>query len=64
MTPELARELVAALRECADELESEIKALYGGVLTPHHFGYQRYDRDMEPVRRARAVLAKIEEAGS
>jgi hypothetical protein len=45
-----------ALTECADELEAEVKAHYTGS-DGKIFDQRRYDRDMGPVTRARAVLA-------
>jgi hypothetical protein len=46
------------MAELADDLEAELRDKYNGTL--HYPSQQkRYDRDMEPVRRARAVLADI-----
>ena len=47
---ERIKELEAALREVADDLEAEIKARAGGDLP------RRVERDLEPVFRARALL--------
>lgn len=47
--------LAAALKECADDLESEVNARYGSP--PHPAMQRRYDRDIDPVVRARAALA-------
>ena len=44
-----------ALRNCADDLESELKARYAGTLD-YPSMKARYDRDMEPVVEARAAL--------
>jgi DNA repair ATPase RecN len=43
--------LSECLRECADDLESEINARAGGDLP------RRIERDLEPVRKARELLA-------
>ncbi len=52
--------LEAALRECADDLEAEVRATHGadhpdGI---HPSQERKYERDMEPVDRARALLEK------
>lgn len=49
---ERIKELEAALREVADDLEAEIKARAGGELP------RRVERDLEPVFRARDIIAK------
>lgn len=46
-------QLEEALRECADDLESEVEARYAPL---HPAMEHRYRRDMEPVRKARALL--------
>lgn len=43
------------LRECADDLEAEIEGQYSGM-KDHPAMKRRYDRDMDTVIRARAVL--------
>jgi len=43
--------LADCLRECADDLESEVNARASGELP------RRVERDLEPVRRARELLA-------
>lgn len=49
--------LRAALKECADELEAQIEALYPQADRDTYPTYQRrYDRDIEPVRMARKLL--------
>jgi hypothetical protein len=51
----------AMLRECADELAAEIGNRYAGVLDyPAMQG--RYERDMDTVNRARALLDKAGDA--
>jgi hypothetical protein len=58
MTDLLTR-LADVLRECADELEAALKAHYEHTM---HYPreLQRYERDMEPVRRARALLEELD----
>jgi hypothetical protein len=54
-----AAEIVAlrsALRECADDLAGEIDARNAGDMLKYPTMKARYDRDMEPVVRARALL--------
>jgi hypothetical protein len=48
------RELEAGLRECADELEWEIRARYGEPVHPAE--QRKFERDMAIVVRARALL--------
>ncbi len=45
-----------ALKECADELESYIERAYEGC-KQYPDMVRRYERDIEPVRRARAALS-------
>lgn len=50
--------LEAALKDCADDLEAEVRATHGadhpdGV---HPSQVWKYERDVEPVVRARALL--------
>ena len=64
MTP--LAEVRAALTECADELSAMVKSFYTGGIEQriHPAEQRRYERDMEPVQRARqalAVLSRIEE---
>ncbi len=52
--------LEAALRECADDLEAEVRATHGadhpdGI---HPSQLYKYARDMQPVDRARALMEK------
>lgn len=49
--------LQAALKECANDLEAEIDARYGRPVHPA-LAHQ-YERDMEPVQTARAILAEL-----
>lgn len=48
--------LVGALEECADSLEAEIKATYPGR-DDYPIQSRRYERDMAPVNKARALTA-------
>ena len=50
-------ELKAALREACDDLAYEIEGRYRGVIE-HPAMRMRYERDMEDVRRWRALLDK------
>ena len=55
----LRAEIVAlrsALRECADDLAGEIDARNAGDALKYPTMKARYDRDMAPVVRARALL--------
>jgi hypothetical protein len=60
--PDLVRKLVETLVECADDLEAEVAARYNGI---RHYPTMAADekRDMEPVAKARATLARAKEAG-
>lgn len=49
--------LQAMLKECADDLESEIEGRYHGV-KDHPAMTPKYERDMETVKRARALIAE------
>ena len=49
--------LAVAARECADDLEAEIKARYSGTLD-YPTMRDRMKRDMEPVTALRALLDK------
>lgn len=49
--------LVRALRECADDLAAEIDARNQGDTRKYPSMEAKYQRDMEPVHRARAALA-------
>jgi hypothetical protein len=56
--PALLRAIKAG-RECADDLESVLRARYEGTLD-YPSQAQRFERDMEPVRALRAALAALE----
>lgn len=58
--------LKAAAKDCADELEAEVKHRYYGSKPdePLHPAMQgRYERDMEPVEAVRALLPEEDEHG-
>lgn len=59
--PALLRAIKAG-RECADDLESVLRARYEGTLD-YPSQRQRFERDMEPVLALRAALAALEEGG-
>lgn len=61
MTTLLSR-LADCLHECSEELGNEIDARYGDTLRDP-IQRRRYARDMEPVERARALLAEVESRG-
>lgn len=48
--------LRSALRECADDLAGEIDARCPPAFTAYEGERRKYDRDMAPVLRARALL--------
>jgi len=48
--------LLASLKECSDDLEEYVRAQFGERIHPSQL--HRYERDMEPVLRARALLAQ------
>jgi hypothetical protein len=49
--------LRAALKECAEDLEAMIEGYYS-CTKDHPAMERRYERDMEPVRKARDLLLK------
>jgi len=51
-------ELIAAAEECAGDLEAEIDGKYPNP-DSHPIETRRYNRDMAPVIRLRAALAKL-----
>lgn len=51
-------ELMSAAWECAQDLEAELGDRYSSRDT-QPVQQRRYDRDMEPVRRLRAVYEKL-----
>ena len=56
----LNEQMAEALKECADSLEAEIKATYPGR-DDYPIQSRRYERDMAPVRKARALTAARQE---
>jgi hypothetical protein len=57
MTEQVPAEVLDALKECADELAEWVQERYR-VTLHHPSEKRRFDRDMEPVMRARAVLLR------
>lgn len=53
--------IIAMLTELADELEASVQAEYGEIRYP--IEQRRYDRDIEPVQRARAMIAQLQGEG-
>lgn len=49
--------LRAALQDCADDLEAELRARYAGTQDIYPSERRRFDRDMEAVTAARQLLA-------
>ena len=52
-----APDLLEALRACADDLEASVNAEYVGTLD-YPSQARKHERDLEPVRKARAAIAK------
>ena len=50
-------ELREVLNECADDLQTELQYRYG-YPSIHPAMQRKFDRDMAPVERARAILAR------
>ena len=50
--------LRALVTELADDLEAEINARYPEAWREYPSEQRRYERDMEPVRRARATTSR------
>ena len=57
MTDDLTARLAAALIECADDLEADIRVRFRDLIS-YPIEERRYQRDMAPVRRARALIAE------
>ena len=57
-------ELVGALKECADDLATEIDATHAKDTPNDRLAARRYERDMVPVIRARSVLSRNGGAGT
>lgn len=53
---DIADRLAKALRACADDLGAQIDAGYGNTINTYPSQLRRWERDMEPVRAARALL--------
>ena len=58
MTDPLLSRLADALRECSDALAVAVSREYGGTQRGYDAQRPLYDRDMQPVERARALLAE------
>jgi uncharacterized protein YdcH (DUF465 family) len=52
--------LRSILKECADDLEDEITDRFRGSQNIYPDEMRRFDRDMEPVKKARAALGEKE----
>lgn len=52
-------ELFNSLRECSDDLAAWVEDYYAETKGKHPSEVRRYERDMEPVRKARALLARL-----
>ena len=61
MPETLMSRLADALRECSEDLGAEIAGRYGEAVRYHKSEQRAYERDMQPVIRARALLAEWEE---
>jgi hypothetical protein len=53
------KRLREALKECADDLEAEVEARYSHGIKEHPAMAPKYARDMEPVVKARSLLAEV-----
>jgi hypothetical protein len=59
----LGRELYAALTACAEDLEAEIRARYNDEMLAYPVMSRRFNRDMEPVYRARKAALMLRDFG-
>ncbi len=62
MTADLIARLEAVLTEVSDDLAGELDGRYAGMLD-HPAMKRRYDRDMEPVIKARSLLRALSKEG-
>ena len=53
--------MVDVLRECSDDLQALIDAEYAGMQDKYPTMQRKYQRDIEPVTRARNLIAEYEE---
>jgi len=64
-TAQVNAEMLAALRECADDLEASVNGEYSAYHDKdgkiHPAMVRRFERDMGPVRNARAAIARAEQ---
>lgn len=51
--------MLEALEECASDLEAEVTATYPEWVRKYASGESRYQNDMAPVFRARAIIARV-----
>lgn len=56
----LINDVVRAAAECAEDLEHEIDARYGSRDGQTRTQERRHNRDLEPVRRVRAAVWKLQ----
>lgn len=54
-----SEKIIAALKDCADELEGWVSTYYKGTLD-YPSEKRRHDRDMQPVLNAREIIKEIE----
>lgn len=57
--------LVSAAKDCADDLEANVRDRWCYVNSePHPGNLPKFEQDMEPVRRVRTILAALKEVNS
>jgi len=54
---DVAADMVESLEQCAADLEASVNAEYAGTLD-YPSQARKHERDLEPVRKARAAIAK------
>jgi hypothetical protein len=57
-TPDLVNRLCEVLAECSDDLQSMVDAEYAGMQDKYPTMQRRYQRDIEPVTKARNLIAE------
>jgi hypothetical protein len=57
---DLMARLVEALRECSDDLQRLVDHEYAGMQDKYPTMQRKYKRDIEPVTRARNLIAEYE----
>jgi hypothetical protein len=60
VTAALLTRMAEALQDCADDLQAELDARYGGTQYQHQSQALRHERDSLPVQRAREILFEWE----